>query len=169
MLICLCDQMMSHAWSNYEKYAWGANELDPIAKSANYHTVFGIAPTGSTIVDALDTLYIMGMRKEFEKASEWVKKQLDFDKVSSWDSKKWEWDKNKPNWDNRCKMGFLKFSFYNNIVRNSCNSMFETYHEVCCETVVVIIDVSHVTSHLCSPEVLPSYTHKYIVYVCVCC
>ena len=87
MLIRSCDQMMSHAWSNYEKYAWGANELDPIAKSANYHTVFGIAPTGSTIVDALDTLYIMGMRKEFEKASEWVKKQLDFDKVSSWDSK----------------------------------------------------------------------------------
>ena len=83
----VCDQMMSYAWSNYEKYAWGANELDPIAKSANYHTVFGIAPTGSTIVDAMDTLYIMGMRKEFEKASEWVKKQLDFDKVSIWDGK----------------------------------------------------------------------------------
>ncbi|GAA6073573.1 mannosyl-oligosaccharide 1,2-alpha-mannosidase IA isoform X1 [Tachysurus ichikawai] len=33
---------------------------------------------GATIVDALDTLYIMEMYDEFEAATEWVEKNLDF-------------------------------------------------------------------------------------------
>ena len=74
--------MMEHAWSNYVTYAWGANELDPISKDVNYHTVFGGKPTGASIVDALDTLYMMGMKEEYERASQWVKEKLDFDVVS---------------------------------------------------------------------------------------
>jgi mannosyl-oligosaccharide alpha-1,2-mannosidase len=75
-------EMMEHAWSNYVTYAWGANELDPISKDVNYHTVFGGKPTGASIVDALDTLYMMGMKEEYERASQWVKEKLDFDVFS---------------------------------------------------------------------------------------
>lgn len=38
---------------------------------------------GATIVDALDTLYIMEMKEEFKEAKEWVEKNLDFNVVSS--------------------------------------------------------------------------------------
>lgn len=34
-------------------------------------------------MDALDTLYIMGMHDEFKEAKEWVEKNLDFNVVST--------------------------------------------------------------------------------------
>ncbi len=37
---------------------------------------------GATIVDALDTLYIMEMYEEFDAATDWVEKNLDFNVVS---------------------------------------------------------------------------------------
>lgn len=36
---------------------------------------------GATIVDALDTLYIMEMMEEFEEATDWVEKNLNFNVV----------------------------------------------------------------------------------------
>jgi Glycosyl hydrolase family 47 len=36
-----------------------------------------------TLVDSLDTLWLMGMKKEFEEAREWVATKLDFNKHSS--------------------------------------------------------------------------------------
>ena len=38
---------------------------------------------GATIVDSLDTLYIMGMTEEFEKAKKWVESNLDMSKMVS--------------------------------------------------------------------------------------
>jgi len=35
---------------------------------------------GATLVDSLDTLYIMGLKEEFKKARDWVAESLDFDK-----------------------------------------------------------------------------------------
>lgn len=46
-----------HAWSAYKKYAWGHDELRPISRSWN--DWFGI---GLTIVDSLDTMFIMGLK-----------------------------------------------------------------------------------------------------------
>lgn len=37
---------------------------------------------GATIVDALDTLYIMEMFEEFDAATDWVEKNLIFNVVS---------------------------------------------------------------------------------------
>lgn len=37
---------------------------------------------GATIVDSLDTLFIMGMKEEFKDAKEWVEKNLEFNVVS---------------------------------------------------------------------------------------
>ena len=64
--------MMKLAWSSYCHYAWGANELRPITKQKHSANIFGNAETGATIVDALDTLYIMGLTDEFKVAQEWV-------------------------------------------------------------------------------------------------
>ncbi|XP_054484651.2 mannosyl-oligosaccharide 1,2-alpha-mannosidase IA [Agelaius phoeniceus] len=70
-------EMMKHAWDNYKRYAWGLNELKPISKQGHSSNLFGNIQ-GATIVDALDTLYIMEMKEEFKEAKEWVEKNLDF-------------------------------------------------------------------------------------------
>lgn len=63
-----------HAWSGYKKYAWGHDMLKPISKT--YHDWFGL---GLTLVDALDTMYIMNLKEEFKEAANWVIAGLDFD------------------------------------------------------------------------------------------
>lgn len=45
-----------HAWKGYKEYAWGHDHLKPI--SEGYHDWFGL---GLSIVDSLDTIYIMGL------------------------------------------------------------------------------------------------------------
>uniref|UniRef100_A0A8C4N369 alpha-1,2-Mannosidase n=1 Tax=Eptatretus burgeri TaxID=7764 RepID=A0A8C4N369_EPTBU len=41
----------------------------------------GSVKLGATIVDSLDTLHIMGLRKEFQEGAAWVRQHLDFDLV----------------------------------------------------------------------------------------
>ncbi|XP_030647754.1 mannosidase, alpha, class 1B, member 1b isoform X2 [Chanos chanos] len=64
-----------HAWKGYKDFAWGHDELKPISKS--YGEWFGL---GLTLIDALDTMWIMGLKKEFEEAKIWVAKELSFNK-----------------------------------------------------------------------------------------
>lgn len=75
-------KMMRHAWDNYVTYAWGKNELRPVSKRWHSSSIFGSSSMGATIVDSLDTLYIMGMTEEFEKAKKWVESNLDMSKMS---------------------------------------------------------------------------------------
>lgn len=42
----------------------------------------GNSQLGASIVDALDTLYIMGLHDEFKDGQEWIEKSLDFSVVS---------------------------------------------------------------------------------------
>ncbi|XP_068199071.1 mannosyl-oligosaccharide 1,2-alpha-mannosidase IA [Antennarius striatus] len=70
-------EMMKHAWGSYRRYAWGSNELRPISKQGHSSNLFG-SINGATIVDALDSLYIMEMFDEFDEATNWVEKNLDF-------------------------------------------------------------------------------------------
>lgn len=72
--------MMRHAWNGYATYAWGYNELRPISKLPHTDSVFGAEKLGATIVDAIDTLYIMGMSEEYQAARNWIESELDFDK-----------------------------------------------------------------------------------------
>ncbi|CAN8105120.1 unnamed protein product [Discula destructiva] len=55
---------MERAWGSYSKYAFGHDELVPIQQSAR--DPFG--GWGATLVDSLDTLWIMGMKQEFDHA-----------------------------------------------------------------------------------------------------
>ncbi len=84
-LPCVFFQMMKHAWSSYWLHAKGHNELKPISKEAHDAAVLGFKPMGATIVDSIDTLFIMGMKEEYLQAADWIIKESDFNKVSiSW-------------------------------------------------------------------------------------
>lgn len=52
---------MRVGWRSYVKYAWGKDELHP--KSKKGADWFGL---GLTLIDALDTLYIMDLTDEFK-------------------------------------------------------------------------------------------------------
>ena len=51
-----------HAWDGYKRYAWGKDEVSPI--SGHYRNSYG--GWGATLVDTMDTLWIMGMKEDFE-------------------------------------------------------------------------------------------------------
>ena len=78
--------MTLHAWNGYKKYAWGSNELKPLSKVGHSAGIFGGAGAndlGATIVDALDTLYLMGFYDEFELGKNWILKNLNLNRVSN--------------------------------------------------------------------------------------
>ena len=75
---------MTHfAWSNYEKYAWGENELKPLSKIGHSAGVFGSTPTklGATIVDGLDTMYLMGFMDQYKRGRDWIENNLNINVV----------------------------------------------------------------------------------------
>ena len=57
-------------------YAWGEDELQPLSRSS--HKWFGL---GLTLVDSLDTLWMMGLTDEFQEAKQWVAKSLQLNQV----------------------------------------------------------------------------------------
>ncbi|CAF3731282.1 unnamed protein product [Rotaria sp. Silwood1] len=65
---------MKHAWKAYRTYAWGYDELQTLSKSPS--TWFGL---GLTIIDGIDTLYIMNMTEEYNEAREWIEKSFNVD------------------------------------------------------------------------------------------
>ncbi|XP_018022507.1 mannosyl-oligosaccharide 1,2-alpha-mannosidase IA-like [Hyalella azteca] len=76
-------EMTLHAWRGYKNYAWGKNELRPISKRGHSSGIFGRQDMGATIIDALDTLFIMGLTQEYQEARAWVSEQFDFNKIST--------------------------------------------------------------------------------------
>ncbi|KAL9025758.1 MAG: hypothetical protein Q9196_005480, partial [Gyalolechia fulgens] len=57
-------QSFLHSWGGYKKHAWKEDEVAPIA--GGHATTFG--GWGATLVDSLDTLWMMGLKEEFEEA-----------------------------------------------------------------------------------------------------
>lgn len=64
---------MKRAWDGYEKYAFGHDELVPIEKS--FKDPF--CGWAATLVDAMDSLWIMGLKEEFDSAYKALK-TIDF-------------------------------------------------------------------------------------------
>lgn len=62
-----------YTWQGYKKHAWLQDEVAPV--SGGFKNGFG--QRGATLVDALDTLKIMGLEDEFEEAVKATKK-IDF-------------------------------------------------------------------------------------------
>lgn len=53
-----------HSWEGYKRHAWLQDEVCPV--SGNFSNFFG--GWGATLVDSLDTLWIMGLEEEFHEA-----------------------------------------------------------------------------------------------------
>ena len=68
------ERAFKHAWSGYRERAWLYDELMPIS-GGSINTLNG---WGVTLVDALDTLWIMGLQTDFEEAVQ-VVAGIDFD------------------------------------------------------------------------------------------
>jgi mannosidase alpha-like ER degradation enhancer 2 len=66
-----------HAWNNYERYAWGHDALRPLSKTG--HDWYGQSLL-MTPVDALDTLILMHLDTEAERARALIISDLSFDR-----------------------------------------------------------------------------------------
>lgn len=53
-----------HSWSGYKKYAWLSDEVSPLTG----HPKNPFGGWAATLVDSLDSLFIMGLTEEFEEA-----------------------------------------------------------------------------------------------------
>ena len=62
----------AHAWAGYVAHAWGEDELAPLSREG-YETFCSLAVTA---VDSLDTLWLMGMHREFDRARSWLLENL---------------------------------------------------------------------------------------------
>lgn len=76
-------EMMKHAWDNYVQYAWGQNELRPLSKRGHSAGIFGKTAMGATIVDGLNTLYIMELMDDYQKGRDWIAENLNLDQGNS--------------------------------------------------------------------------------------
>lgn len=70
---------MEFVWSNYVKYAFGSDELEPVSGRGSN----GWGGQGITLVDSLDTLWLMNMKTEFYQARDWVRDHLNHASVGS--------------------------------------------------------------------------------------
>jgi mannosidase alpha-like ER degradation enhancer 2 len=66
-----------HAWNGYKKYAWGHDDLKPLSKT---HHDWYAQPLLMTPVDALDTMILMGLKKEATQTHKYIVENLSFDK-----------------------------------------------------------------------------------------
>ena len=71
---------MKDAWDIYVAYAWGYDEVKPNSKGINDRHGSRIL-MGTSIVDSMSTLYIMGLDEEFQKGREWIADNFDFNRV----------------------------------------------------------------------------------------
>ncbi len=67
-----------HAWNGYKKYAWGHDDLKPISKS--YRDWHAPETVLMTPVDSLDSLYLLGFKKEADATRKYITANLSFDK-----------------------------------------------------------------------------------------
>ncbi|EGC30650.1 hypothetical protein DICPUDRAFT_157585 [Dictyostelium purpureum] len=65
-------QSMKFAWDSYKNGAWGHDEWVPLE---NKHSDW-LGGLGLTIVDSIDTLYLMGLEKEYNEAKDWISQLL---------------------------------------------------------------------------------------------
>lgn len=66
---------MVHCWRGYREKAWGHDEVRPV--TGGHHDWVAI---GITILDTIDTIWLMGLKKEYEQARDFVAKELEYDK-----------------------------------------------------------------------------------------
>ncbi|KAG2122568.1 glycoside hydrolase family 47 protein [Suillus clintonianus] len=71
-------EAFKHAWHAYEKDAMGDDEYHPISHTGSNLTEAG--GIGYTVVDSIDTMIIMGLEEEYQRARTWVADKLSFER-----------------------------------------------------------------------------------------
>jgi mannosyl-oligosaccharide alpha-1,2-mannosidase len=66
------------AWRAYVARAWGRDEINPVSGTAQSFFIDG-HDLGLSLIEALDTLWLMELDAEFQAGVDWVKTSLDFD------------------------------------------------------------------------------------------
>ena len=69
---------MRWAWEQYRQHFWGKDQIKPIS-GGNESFPLKDHHLGLSLIEALDTLWVMGLDDEFRDGVEWVKANLDFD------------------------------------------------------------------------------------------
>jgi mannosyl-oligosaccharide alpha-1,2-mannosidase len=67
-----------HAWRGYQRFAWGHDEVKPLSGGFSEFFVPG-HPIGLSIIEALDTLYVMELDDDLAASVAWIKANADFD------------------------------------------------------------------------------------------
>lgn len=67
-----------HAWNGYKRFAWGYDEVAPVSGKPKDFFVQGHS-FGLSIIEAMDTLFVMGLDDELKACVEWLRTHLDFD------------------------------------------------------------------------------------------
>jgi hypothetical protein len=67
-----------HAWNGYKQHAWGHDDLLPVSKS--WRDWYGKETLLMTAVDTVSTLAIMGLDDEVRSTTDYIAKNLSFDK-----------------------------------------------------------------------------------------
>jgi mannosyl-oligosaccharide alpha-1,2-mannosidase len=67
-----------HAWNGYKKFAWGHDQVNPVSGTYNEFFVDGHS-IGLSMIEALDTLYVMELDNELAASVAWIDKNVDFD------------------------------------------------------------------------------------------
>jgi Glycosyl hydrolase family 47 len=67
-----------HVWNGYKRFAWGHDQLNPLSGTSSEFFVPG-HPIGLSIIEALDTLYVMELDAELADGADWIEQNLDFD------------------------------------------------------------------------------------------
>ncbi len=69
---------MRWAWRQYREHAWGKDQIKPISGGSESFPLKD-HHLGLSLIEALDTLWVMELDEEFKEGVEWVKRNLDFD------------------------------------------------------------------------------------------
>jgi hypothetical protein len=67
-----------HAWNGYKNLAWGHDQVNPVSGGYSEFFVPG-HPIGLSIIEALDTLYVMELDEDLAAGVAWIEQHLDFD------------------------------------------------------------------------------------------
>jgi hypothetical protein len=67
-----------HAWNGYKQFAWGFDEVLPVSGAPSDFFVKGHS-FGLSIIEALDTLYVMELDDDLNACVKWLRTNLNFD------------------------------------------------------------------------------------------
>jgi hypothetical protein len=70
------------AWTAYRRLTWGRDELHPVSGTGSEFFISG-TPLGLTIIESLDTLYLMELDGEVGHSVDWISTNLNFNRNAS--------------------------------------------------------------------------------------